>query len=239
MPRRARIGIDAADAGHGSVVVHLPCIGDAGFSNASQGDPRYRDLLGRALWLRLPVAVQRRFSKRIGVGGVRVYRGEVVVMELSRAGWMLAQVARLVGGPLPHTNGALGPSVVAVADEPAFRGQIWTRSYARPRRFPQVIHSAKRFTGPTGLEEYLGCGLVMRLVLSVEGGELVFRSRGYAIEVAGRTIGLPHWLAPGRCEVRHRAETDERFSFTLTLVHPWLGTLLRQVAFYEDDAAGH
>ncbi|MFX8351141.1 DUF4166 domain-containing protein, partial [Acinetobacter baumannii] len=77
--------------------------------------------------------------------------------------------------------------------------QVWTRSYARPSRFPQVIQSAKCFAGPTGLEERLGYGLVMRLAVSVEGppgaADLVFRSRGYRLRILGLDLPLPSLLS--------------------------------------------
>ena len=97
-----------------------------------------------------------------------------------------------------------------------------------------MIQSVKRFAGPTGLEEYLGLGLVMRLTLHEEAGRLVFLSAGYAIELAGRAFALPAWLSPGHCTVVHRDETDERFSFTLTLDHPRLGRLVHQVEFFSE-----
>lgn len=196
-------------------------------------DSRYRRCLGDAAWRRLPAAVRRRFSKRLADGDQTIYRGEVVVMELSRAGYLLAQVARLIGAPLPFTRDALGATVVVVTEAADRGGQVWSRSYPRPGRFPQVIHSLKRFAGPTGLEEYLGWGLVMQLTIEEERGQLVFRSAGYGVEVLGRTFVLPRWLEPGRCTVTHRNETDDRFSFTLTLEHPWFGRLVHQVAFYE------
>lgn len=200
----------------------------------SATDERYRRLIGERAWFRLPEEVRRRFSKCLAPDAQIIYRGEVVCLELSRAGWLIAQAARLVGAPLPYTRDALGPCNVVVTEMPALGGQTWSRSYPRPGKFPQVIHSAKRFSGPTGIEEYLGLGLVMRLTLHEDAGQLVFRSAGYAIEVAGFTLALPRWLAPGRCTVTHRNETDQRFSFTLTLDHPWLGRLVHQVAFFEE-----
>jgi hypothetical protein len=197
-------------------------------------DDRYRALLGEAAWMRLPASVRRRFSRHLGADEQIIYRGEVVCLTLSRWGWLLAQAARLAGAPLPFTHDGTGPSVVIVTESEALGGQIWSRSYPRPGRFPQVIHSAKRFTGPTGLEEYLGWGLVMRLRLSEEEGQLVFRSAGYAVRLGGLVIALPRWLSPGACTVSHRAETDDRFSFTLTLDHSWLGRLVQQVAFFSE-----
>ncbi len=214
--------------------VNIPIARATLSAQADCGDHRYRRLLGEAQWRHLLPETQARFAKQIALDEVVVYRGEVVLMELSRMGQLLGQLARLVGGPLPYTSGATGPSVVAVSEAPALGGQIWTRSYSRPGRFPQVIHSAKRFSGPTGLEECLGRGIVMRLTLHAEGTTLVFRSAGYALELLGRAIPLPRWLSPGNCEIRHRPETDGRFSFTLTLDHPLLGRLVHQVAFFEE-----
>lgn len=184
--------------------------------------------------MRLPAAVRKRFSKPLGDGRQTLYRGEVVAMELSASGWLLAQAARLIGGPLPFTRDALGPCVVAVSECEALGGQIWSRSYPRPGAFPQVVHSAKRFCGPTGIEEYLGRGLVMRLSLTEEGGAMVFRSAGFAIIAFGRSWRLPLWFMPLSCTVTHRAETDQRFSFTLSVEAGRLGRLLHQVAFFEE-----
>ncbi|CAN0175391.1 unnamed protein product [Phaeothamnion confervicola] len=197
-------------------------------------EDRYRKCLGEAAWFRLPDSVRRRFSKRLGEAEQTIYRGEVAAMELSRWGWLLAQAGRMLGAPLPFTRDALGPCVVVVTESAALGGQIWSRSYPRPGRFPQVVHSAKRFAGPSGIEEYLGRGLVMRLALEEEAGQMIFRSAGFAIEVAGRTLRVPDWLIPLRCTVIHRAETDARFSFTLIVENAVLGRLVHQVAFFQD-----
>ena len=161
---------------------------------AAGPDWRYRRLVGDRAWGALPNEVQRRFSKRLRPGEATVYRGEVVLTELSTVGWLISQAARLIGGPLPFTADATGPAVVTVTEEPALSGQIWSRQYPCPGGFPQVIHSAKRFSGPTGLEEYLarflGLGLVMRLTIHVEDRSLVFRSAGYALEIGGYAVSL-------------------------------------------------
>ena len=143
------------------------------------GDLRFHALLPDDDWKRLPPATRRRLSKRLADGNTAIYVGEVVEVAFSRIGWWLAQMARLIGGPLPISTDTQVPSIVTVTEDAATSGQIWTRIYARHKGFPQVIHSSKRFAGPTGLEEYLGFGVGMALRIVVDGEDLLFRSAGY------------------------------------------------------------
>ncbi len=199
-----------------------------------RAEDRFRTLVGDDAWRGLPLAVQRRFSRHVASGEMRLFRGEVVVTRLTWAGRALAWLARLVGGPLPDTDGATGPATVLVTESPELGGQVWTRTYTRPGRFPQTINSVKRFAGSTGLEEYLGYGLVMRLRLDVEDGCLVFRSTGYNVELGGWRVSIPGCLTPGTCSITHRDLGGGRFAFTLELVHRQLGQLAYQVAHFEE-----
>lgn len=196
-------------------------------------DSRLARLMGPAWW-QLADVVRARFSVPLADGSSRTFAGCVTKTELSRAGRLFAAATRLIaGGLLPTTHGATGPAVVIVTEDSALGGQIWTRCYARPGAFPETISSVKRFAGPTGLEEYLGLGLVMRLTLHAEDGALVFRSAGYDLCLGRLRLPLGPWLSPGRCTVTHRPLGPTRFSFTLALDHPWLGRLVHQIAEFE------
>jgi hypothetical protein len=203
-------------------------------------DLRFRALVGEEAWARLPEAVRRRFSKRLAPGEMVIYQGRVAATELSYAGRLLAFLARAIGGPLPFTHGATGAAVVIVMEDAALRGQSWTRAYARPGRFPQIVHSAKRFCGPTGLEEYVGRGIGMTLRVTVEDGALFFRSERYFFEFGCRRLYFPRVLEPGAMEIVHREEEDREagggmFSFRLALTHPRWGRLLNQLAYFHDS----
>ncbi|MEO8317062.1 MAG: DUF4166 domain-containing protein [Bradyrhizobium sp.] len=197
-------------------------------------DYRFHDLLPDEDWGRLPLAIWRRFSKRFADGETVVYVGEVEEASSSRAGWWLAQLARAIGGPLPTGTETRVPMVVTVTEDAASGGQIWTRICARSRGFPQVIHSAKRFAGPTGLEEYVGCGVSMALHISVEHEALVFRSAGYALQIGWLRLSLPERLTPGALTVTHSDLGDGLFRFTLDIVHPRFGRLIRQSAVFRE-----
>ena len=196
-------------------------------------DLRFRALLPAEDWAGLPLAVRRRFSKRMKDGGAVVYLGEVVTVQAHPMGRLLAQAARLIGAPLPlvFTPGA---SVVTVTEDAVGQGQVWSRLYVRKGGFPQVIHSAKRFAGPTGLEEHVGAGVGMALTVAAEEGALVFRSAFYFATVLGLRLRLPRWAEPGALTITHRDLGEGRFAFTLALDHPLFGRLLGQDAIFRD-----
>jgi hypothetical protein len=217
---------------------------------AELGDIRFRALMTERDWASLPVGIRRRFSKSLTGGRSAVYAGEILESRLSRAGWWLAQAARLIGGPLPRTDSiaaanatragaakrhapTLHPASVVTVTE-GLGGQIWTRLYARHGGFPQVVHSAKRFAGPTGLEEYVGCGVGMTLAVYAREGALVFRSEGYFVELFGRRVFLAAWLTPGTLFVTHAELPDGKFSFTLQIFHPRCGLIIRQMAIFRE-----
>ncbi len=155
---------------------------------------------------------------------------------MTRIGWLVAQLCRLIGGPLPLERVTGLPSIVAITEDLRAEGQVWTRLYARRNGFPQVIHSSKRFAGPTGLEEHVGHGVGMTLRILAEPDALVFRSDRYFLEVAGWRLYLPDWLTPGRLTVRHAPVDEERFVFSLEIRHPLCGPILHQsVLFAETD----
>lgn len=203
-------------------------------SDCSLGDLRFRALLSDDDWNRLPSSVRQRFSKRLAGGETATYVGEVVKASFSRIGWCLAQAARVIGGPLPASRDTGVPSIVTVTEDTATGGQIWTRLYTRRDRFPQVVHSSKRFSGPTGLEEYVGRGIGMALDILVDGQSLLFRSAFYFLQIGTLRMKLPDWLTPGQLTVRHADLGDGKFLFNLEIVHPRFGLLIDQSAVFRE-----
>jgi len=203
-------------------------------NRAALVDLRFRALIGKEAWDALPLAVRRRFSKRLSGQAVALYRGRVVRSEFSALGWLFAQALRLIGAPLPISRDTDVPAVVSVSEDGASGGQVWSRLYGRKRGFPQVIHSAKRFAGSTGLEEYVGMGIGMALKVDPMACGLRFVSNHYFVAVAGRRLRLPRWLEPGRTEVEHHDLGHGCFLFGLRLAHPWFGRLVEQHALFRD-----
>ena len=199
-------------------------------------DDRFRNLLGDAAWDSLPAVIRARFGKRL-IGGASVaYQGEVVTMKMNFFGWLFAQFARIIGAPLPYDRNSVGcAAVVVVSEDIASDGQFWIRQYGRSNGFPQVVHSSKRFAGPTGLEEYIGYGIGMALIVEAEDKGLLFKSDHYFIQLFGRRIRLPKILGPGALIIGHHDLGDNKFKFSLNLHNRVLGQLILQDAIFDDS----
>ena len=201
-------------------------------------DLRFRGLLGAAAWSELPAAVRRRFSTRAQAGQSITYAGEIVECRRTLSGRLVAELCRVIGAPLPLSDDTGVPAIVTVTEDGATGGQCWTRMYGRTRGFPQVIHSSKRFTGPTGLEEYLGCGFGIALTVSADRDALRFHSDHYFLTLGSIRCRLPRWLAPGELTIGHVDCGFGDFAFVLALRHKRFGLLIRQTGLFHERFAG-
>ncbi len=197
-------------------------------------DHRFRRLVPAADWAALPGDIRRRFSRHLSGTAAATYSGEIVWTRLSRAGWLLAQLCRLIGAPLPTQASGPAPAVVAVSEDRASGGQCWTRLYGRARGHPQAIHSAKSFAGATGLEEHIGGGFGMALRVRAEADALTFTSDHYFWRCGRLRFRLPRWVAPGATVVTHQHLGSGRFAFDLKVTHPLFGELLNQHGLFRD-----
>lgn len=199
---------------------------------------RFRALLGAEAWAWLPEPVRERFSKRLGPGQAVTYVGKITESRRNVAGRIVAFLGRLVGAPLPLTDDLGVPAVVSVTEDAEAHGQFWTRMYGRARGFPQVIHSSKRFAGPTGLEEYLGLGFGIALAVRADGKGIHFVSDHYFLSVGQYRLRLPRLLSPGQLTVSHVEHGDGWFAFILRLDHSLLGRMIRQKGLFRESMPG-
>ena len=201
------------------------------------GDLRFSGLLGLEAWKRLPDAIQKRFSHRLRSGQTAIYTGKIDQIIMSHSGKILAHALRIIGAPLPLRMETGVAAIVTVTEDGKTGGQIWSRLYASRDKFPQIIQSSKRFSGPTGLEEYIGFGITMALTARTTHKAMIFESAGYCFNLWKCRLALPHFMTPGQVTVTHEAILGDTFRFTLQLVHPRLGTLIRQSGVFHESRA--
>lgn len=215
-------------------LVDLGCTVPASSAPDVPQDNRFHTLLGEHAWLLLPSAIRRRFGKSLDAGAAVTYVGTVVQSRRTRFGSLLAHLCVAIGGPLPLHDDLGVPSVVTVTEDRATGGQFWTRMYGRRRGFPQIIHSSKRFAGPTGLEEYIGCGFGIALSLNADAEALRFHSHHYFFRLGDLRLRLPSLLSPGDLTISHIDFAGDWFAFVLTLRHPLFGEIISQTCLFRE-----
>lgn len=194
---------------------------------------RYPLLLGPT-WRLLPPQLQSRFTGYKPPRQQIIYQGRVHETRHSFAGRCLTKLAAFIGSPLPFSLSARGPATVIVREAADFNGQYWTRVYPTSKGTPQVIHSVKKFAGPTGLMEMISPHIAVCLKLKASRQALTFTSAGYLLVFGRWHLPLPNWLSPGRLTVIHRQTGLRKFRFTLALTHPLFGDLVYQTGIFEE-----
>ncbi len=186
-------------------------------------------------WHSLKPAVRARFGHEPETGHPVVYRGVMEKVHCSLAGWLFAQVTRLIGNPLAAHRGTDVPMEVRLT--PCEKGGVcWQRTYGF--KTPFIVTSAKRQDAQGRLCEYVGLGFGMRLEVYARDGALHFESRRYFWEVMGVQVPLPDALTPGRTHVIHEdisgdATGGGRFRFTISMDHMWFGRTFFQTGVFE------
>jgi hypothetical protein len=191
----------------------------------------FRRLLGPAAWAGLPPAVQARFLPH--VTGVTCRFEGVMCVAASPAGWMFAQVCRLIGTPLAPWTGEAVPTQVDVRLDPE-GALVWDRTYRFPGRAPVLVSSRKIANARGDLLEVVRGGLGMALAVTAEHGAVHFRSTRYFLTIGPWRLPVPGLITPGRAHVIHRDEGGGRFRFTLEFRHPLLGRTLFQEGVFAD-----
>ncbi len=199
----------------------------------TEPDSSYREILGDLAWRRLHPEIRERFSRRPSPGSEMFYEGIMYRVELSRMGWLFAQVCRLIGTPLSPYRGDNVPMDIRLAPDPVLGGVCWSRRYRFPGRRDLEVRSTKTRSARQELTEHIGWGFSMRLCLSERGGDLVFVSRSYDVTIFAKRFRIPHWLTPGTTTVTHEQLCGNLFRFTLAVDHPLFGRTIYQDGYFE------
>ncbi len=182
-------------------------------------------------WYRLHPSVRARFAHE--PEQPVLYEGIMETVHCSNAGWLFAQLTRLIGNPLAAHRGRNIPMQVRLTKREG-GGVWWQRTYGFARPF--TVISAKRENAKSQLCEYVGMGFGMRLHVYAKDGALHFVSERYFWEIASWQIPLPHWLSPGQTHVSHTDLGGGDFRFTISMDHRQLGRTFYQTGIFRETA---
>jgi len=192
-------------------------------------DEAYQRVIGDQ-WAELASDIQQRFASQLCR---KTYVGKMRYVHLSKIGWVLAKLTRLIGRPLAQSTGRHIPTRVEVFYNAAKQGMMWERWYDFGGTNQECVCSTKCISLNDQLSEHLGGGFSMSLRTRVINGALYFESDEYYWTGLGRCWKLPRWLSPGRTLVFQKSLKNNRFQFYLSVVHPWFGRLITQSGVFK------
>ena len=199
--------------------------------------PDFASLVGTEGWQRLAPDIRRRFGTAPAAGQAIRYDGVMSRVECSAAGWLLAQLCRVIGTPFAPQRGTDVPVAITLRKEPADGAIIWEREYRYPGQASIRVRSTKRGTAEGNLLECVGAGFAMCLDVGEEDGALHFRCERYVWRLGPWQIPLPRLLSPGTAHVVHEDLGEGRFRFAMSIRHRLLGLLFYQDGVFHEAAA--
>jgi hypothetical protein len=208
---------------------------DAGQDHADGGGIDFAALVGNDGWWRLASDIRRRFGEHPTAARPIRYAGVMHTVRCSTVGWLIAQVARLIGTPFATFGGADVPVAIRLRHDGP-RAVVWEREYRRGAG-TETVMSTKRLGDDGALLECVGGGFGMRLAVFEAGGALHFLSLRYFWSAGGVTLWLPELFTPGTTHVIHEDLGDGSFRFRMTIRHRWLGMLFEQDGVFARDGA--
>ncbi len=190
----------------------------------------FEALVGAAGWRRLTPMIRARFGTS-AIAKDTYYCGTMATVRCSFAGFLLAQLCRLIGTPLAPYEGEDVPISVRVHEDYAMGGVAWDRRYFFAGKAPVTVTSTKVIERGKALLECVGGGFGMRLKVYEQDQALHFLSQHYFWRWGRIRLRLPSWLTPGVAHVTHSDLGEGRFRFEMTIEHPLLGE-----NFYQDGS---
>ncbi|ANE57390.1 DUF4166 domain-containing protein [Methylomonas sp. DH-1] len=168
-------------------------------------------------WQQLPEAIQRHY--RLGDGEESRLAG---TMQIDYPAYLfpLIWLIHLFGGLLLWRAPAAYAEVDKTADA---AGLIWRRRLDYPDGRSDCFNSRMAYVADRELAEYIGFGFVLRLRVSVENGDLLYRSLGHFWQCGSWVVPIPDWLLLGSTTIRECALAADRFYLDFEIRHPWWG----------------
>ncbi len=191
----------------------------------------YPSLVGKKGWQRLHPDIKKRFSTE--AYKAVVYQGIMKKVCASFAGKCLSQICRLIGTPLALHTGRNIPMQVRVYQDSKLGGMTWDRLYYFPKKMVNRVKSTKCIKADGQLVEMVGFGFGMQLKVYEKQTALCFESTQFFWQLGQMRINLPDCLSPGKTLVCQKALKNEKFEFSLSVTHCWLGKLFEQVGIFE------
>lgn len=172
-------------------------------------------------WHKLPGVLQNHYQ--IADGRQSRLEG---IMEIHYPKYLfpIVWLIHLFGGLVLWRGSAVRVEVDKSAD-----GELlnWRRTLTYPDGRIDYFGSQMQYAAKNQLVETIGFGFGLRLNVTVNDGDLLYRGNGHFWRCGNFQVNIPDWLLLGSASISEHALSPDEFYLDFSLKHPLLG-----VAYY-------
>lgn len=100
---------------------------------------------------------------------------------------------------------------------------FWQRSLQSSKGLTDQFSSWMVLKKHNELVEYVGLGFGLRMCVTVENADLIYRSLGHLWSIGSITISIPDWLLLGRATIIEHKIDNQSFELDFQIHHPIWG----------------
>lgn len=170
-------------------------------------------------WNKLPSVIQRHYS--VPTNATTCLQGN---MEIGYPTFLLPLISliHLCGGLVSRR----GKEIHTLVEKTVAKQQTelhWKRTLTYPDNKKDYFYSQMVFLQDHELIETVRFGFGLRLKVSVENGDLVYRSNGHIWQYGKFRITFPDWLVLGKATIIETPISDQQFKLDFSIKHPLWG----------------
>lgn len=168
-------------------------------------------------WQRLPEVIRKHYQ--ISGDGQSRLEG-VMTIDYPHYLYPVVWLIHMFGGLVLWR----GATVRAEVDKTVADGKLhWKRTLTYPDGKVDYFRSQMHYAGKNRLIETIGFGFGLTLRVTVDNGDLLYRSAGHFWRRGNFQLNIPDWLLLGSATIREHAVSKDAFYLDFTLKHPLWG----------------
>ncbi len=193
----------------------------------------FRKVMGNT-WEMLHPDIQARFSHNPVPEQPLYYHGVLSELYCSWLGKILAfcTMPLIKGALIPYCDRNFPVDIQVYAkknSQAIFKQRTYHLHGRKPIQFTSYMQES-----PQGeVLEYVGMGLGMKLILSVQQGNLHFVSDGYFWQIFSWRMPLPAIFTPGKTYLWHNNDAPNQFNIRIEIKHCLFGTTFTQIGVFQ------
>ena len=182
-------------------------------------------------WNRLAPVIRAHYAITPGSDAWIEVRGEMHI-EFPRILTPMIKLIYWCGGLVDRAGREIRVSVLKSAQ--SGRDELfWRRNFVYPDGERRQFRSNMRLLRANELVEFINGFVGLRLSMSVENGDLIYRSNGHVLQIGSWCLVLPEWLVLGQATITEHALSDTHFELDFRILHPVWGETFRYGGIFD------